>query len=110
MDYPVTPPQSLLKKWLEEAMEQELVAYALAEYIATKAARWGADQELEACCSFLDEELGAELSRAAGSDCLRHARRPKPPSLKQQALSLLPDRPGGIAMKFTLHPDDIELL
>jgi hypothetical protein len=47
--------------------------------VATKAARWGADQELEACCQ--------ELPGLA--NFLRAARRPKPPSLKDQALQRL---------------------
>jgi hypothetical protein len=50
---------------------------------ATYAARWGADQELEACCEWLSvpcPSYGREL---------RNARRPKPPSLKEQALEAL---------------------
>jgi hypothetical protein len=53
--------------------------------LATQSAQWGADQELEACCEWLvnalhDREMGAEL---------RAARRPKPPSDKEQALAAL---------------------
>ena len=44
----------------------------------------GADQELEACCS----EIGFIGNRAT-ADSLRSLRRPKPPSLKEQALALL---------------------
>jgi hypothetical protein len=44
-----------------------------------RAARWGADQELEACCG--------ELPYFATE--LRRCRRPKPPSLKEQALEAL---------------------
>jgi hypothetical protein len=47
--------------------------------VATKAARWGADQELEACCQ--------ELPGLA--NFLRAARRPKQPTLKEQALQRL---------------------
>ena len=59
-------------------------AYEL--FIAHQAARWGSDQELEACI---------ELLKADGYKCLagdlRTARRPKPPSLKEQALAILDD-------------------
>jgi hypothetical protein len=51
------------------------------------AAQWGADQELEACLRLVEIEVcdGAyELSRY-----IRAARRPKPPSLKEQALKSL---------------------
>ena len=49
-----------------------------------RAAQWGADQELEACCERLYSRC---LIR--GADELRAARRPKPPSLKEQALTAL---------------------
>ena len=51
--------------------------------IATQAAQWGADQELDACCTAIDEVPGGW----ADSRHLRHVRRPKPPSLKKQALA-----------------------
>jgi hypothetical protein len=50
---------------------------------ATQAARWGADQELEACCSQL------AYWGVHGYNKLYEARRPKPPSLKEQALQIL---------------------
>jgi hypothetical protein len=49
--------------------------------VARQAAQWGADQELEACCEVLDN-----LNDGFWSEKLRAARRPKPPSLKEQAL------------------------
>jgi hypothetical protein len=56
--------------------------------VATQAARWGADQELEACCEWLDTEK--ILTKDGGYiRKLRDARRPKPPSLKEQALEAL---------------------
>ena len=55
------------------------------DYIAANSAQWGADQELEACCAWIGP-LGIK-----GGDTLRRARRPKPPSLKQQALEILDD-------------------
>jgi hypothetical protein len=52
-------------------------------------ARWGADQELEACCKWLVNALSEDPQEV--SQELRTARRPKPPSLKEQALGLLND-------------------
>lgn len=51
--------------------------------IARRAAQWGADQELEACCELLD------INGCASKwiDMLRATRRPKPPSLKEEALA-----------------------
>jgi hypothetical protein len=67
--------------------------------IATQAAQWGADQELEACCEWLKE--GWDEIRA---DKLRAARRPKTPSLKEQAM----DELDGIAAVFRMsHGGDL---
>jgi hypothetical protein len=59
---------------------QQLTVVSLQSYIATQAAQWGADQELEACCKWL-----SFYSAASDARDLRIARRPKPPSLKEQA-------------------------
>ena len=49
--------------------------------LARHAARWGADYELEACCEWLKTEGHEHEHEALFAD-----RRPKPPSLKEQAL------------------------
>ena len=80
--HPITPPPELVAKlWREASAGRDdapigeifnhgvLLAYAA-----------GADQELEACCEWLDSKGSPNASR------LRTARRPKPPSLKEQAL------------------------
>ena len=56
--------------------------------LATKAAQWGADQELEACCSIAltDPVCGTKHQRSMLVKHIRERRRPKPPSLKQVAL------------------------
>jgi hypothetical protein len=51
--------------------------------ICTAAAQWGADQELEACCEYLVRCAQWEFEDVAE---LCAARRPKQPSLKEQAL------------------------
>jgi hypothetical protein len=57
------------------------------QFIATRFAQWGADQELEACCEWVTKDW-TDIEIA---DMLRSARRPKPPSLKEQALEALKD-------------------
>ena len=76
-EHPITPPPELIRKWSEEAANAPM---ADQRYIATQAARWGADQELEACCHLLRQQ-GFDVV-----DDLRATRRPKPPSLKERAL------------------------
>jgi hypothetical protein len=76
-DHPITPPPELVRQWDSEAVSAKM-PWQL--YIATQAARWGADQELEACCAWLNEQRWTALSIH-----LRAFRRPKP-SLGEQAL------------------------
>jgi hypothetical protein len=92
--HPITPPPKLVREWLGtyfgttiagEVSEVELA-------LATQAARWGADQELEACCEWMrDAHFGLSLNTSAYQ--LRAARRPKPPTLKEQALEALETMP-----------------
>jgi hypothetical protein len=58
------------------------------QYVSEKATQWGADQELEACLAEV-----SFLNSQALADRVRAARRPKPPSLKEQALVVLDDIP-----------------
>jgi hypothetical protein len=81
-DHPITPPPALLQQWTDEYIKDK-PACSAPEFIATRAAQWGADQELEACCGLLVQQ-GFDLV-----DYLHAARRPKPPSLKEQALTEL---------------------
>jgi hypothetical protein len=55
------------------------------EDLATRAAQWGADQELEACC----EWVNSFQNKFVHAHDLRLVRRPKQPSLKEQALGAL---------------------
>ena len=77
--HPTTPPPELVNQWLKERLLLDPLPFAH-HYLATRAAQWGADVELEACCEWLKLE-GHEHEHAE----LREARRPKPPSLKEQA-------------------------
>lgn len=79
----IYPPDHLLRKWesliIDEEQNVDVVLY--------EAFQAGADQELEACCEWVsqfnyDDYSYQERLRAA-------RRRPKPPSLKQQALEEL---------------------
>jgi hypothetical protein len=92
-DHPITPPPELVKQWKRTAPHQSN-EHEHYHYITLCAAQWGADQELEACRM---EVLAGEgvfhieetSDRVCLADDLCAARRPKPPSLKKQALALL---------------------
>jgi len=86
-NHPITPPRKLQDQWFDEAQELDNISshYVPSRYyIATQAARWGADQELDACCAEVEQMFCWGSSRD-----LRTIRRPKPPSLKEQALEAL---------------------
>ena len=70
---------------------------------ATELAQQIADQELEACCEWLNGGSKIDYDTAA---LLRAARRPKPPSLKEQAMCALID---GIARGGN-DPSDIDTI
>jgi hypothetical protein len=53
-----------------------------------KAYQAGADQELEACCEWVEKTIPSWAPNTLNEQ-LRAARRPKPPSLKEQALEML---------------------
>jgi hypothetical protein len=98
--HPITPPPERVEPsnthlcqlfdGLEHCFSKESQRDYLRQWIrdwttdkVNRAAQWGADQELEACCEWLSvpcPSYGREL---------RNARRPKPPSLKEQALQAL---------------------
>ena len=86
--HPITPPPELVQQWIESTRSDDCIgAYPadLEQQICVLAAQYGADQELEACCEWVGAVEGKYGPR------LRLARRPKPPSLKEQALALIDD-------------------
>jgi hypothetical protein len=95
--HPITPPPELVKQWLAEpeyvsGWNGKCTMISVTDHrlsnICAKAAQWGADHELEACCEWLVSEGWFKYEHEAVED-LRTARRPKPPSLKEQALALV---------------------
>jgi hypothetical protein len=88
--HPVTPPPELVRHW--SRFQGDTDPEALWFRIANEAAQWGADRELEACCKVL------EVSDRNAREFLYAARRPNPPSLKEQALEEL----DGIAAVFRM--------
>jgi hypothetical protein len=80
--HPITPPPELVQAWFDEAVTASKM-FEVKMKFATFAARWGADQELEACCEWLDK------STVGMAELLYTARRPKPPTLNSIALQML---------------------
>jgi hypothetical protein len=79
-EHPITPPPELVEQWAHLPADWNTVASLIVQ--------WGADAELEACCEWLDQKV-LLLHQSDVVPALRAARRPKPPSLKEQALQAL---------------------
>jgi hypothetical protein len=98
-NHPITPPPELVEQWrnLPEYVSQLRTMFTVTitteklQHIATQAARWGSDQELEACCEWLGDApvVYNDNGDLHPGSYLRDARRPKSPSLKEQALDIL---------------------
>jgi len=80
----MTPPPELVREWASEWMEIRKVNRD--NFMAAKAAQWGADAELDACVKWVEANAPGYFKT---HELLRAARRPKPPSLKEQALETL---------------------
>jgi len=88
-NHPITPPPELVQQWNTEGRHQDYCT--LTESIAARAAQWGADQELLACGNYLKQCAAWEEEDVTE---FYDYRRPKPPSLKEQALQALRHAPG----------------
>ena len=74
-----TPPLELVEQWADMlSLRSEYAVFSLA-------IQWGADQELKACCDTLQRHAHWDLAVFE----LMADRRPKPPSLKEQAIAEL---------------------
>jgi len=83
-EHPITPPPELVKQWEGTAYNAAPIPYT--HHIARCAARWGADQELNACCEWIYKLMDRGLEWSMD---LRTSRRPTLSNLKEQALSEL---------------------
>jgi hypothetical protein len=117
MTDPITPPPELVQQWASEWMRSE-AAWEAAwpvcrdNFMAARAAQWGADQELKACRMEIIDGAGVFYIDET-SDRVRLAediwtdRRPNPPSLKEQALAVLTQYMTG---KTILTKDSVEII
>jgi hypothetical protein len=86
--HPITPPPELVDEWRRapeytdglKKLTMAAITVDRLQYIATKAAQWGADQELKECSALMDKW-------GLNGPGLFECRRPKPPSLRELALA-----------------------
>lgn len=99
--HPVVPGPELLQKWYDDKTDYftDMV----------RAAQWGADQELEACCGWLVAKQWLSASGACLLN-LRTDRRPRPLSLKEQALAVLEEEPEDAKELIVFDTDQVNLI
>jgi len=90
-DHPITPPPELVQQLCDSAaLSRSFKNISIREVdvlLILEAFQAGADQELDACCEwFVRDWTDIETTNK-----LRAARRPKPPTLKEQAIKDLDD-------------------
>jgi hypothetical protein len=84
---PITPPPELVQEWAKIQPVHQAVADHW-QHIATRAAQWGSDQELEACCEYVYERFKVTTAACIAQE-LRAARRPQPQTLNSIAMQML---------------------
>jgi hypothetical protein len=84
--HPMLPTNTLLNNWESDWLNER----ENFDMLLIQAYQAGADAELDACCEWLVAEPWFKYEHEAVED-LRAARRPKPKSLKEQALIALDD-------------------
>jgi len=92
MTNPITPPPELVQQWGHDAnllgVPHNDENWAYEQHIATRAAQWGADQELLACGNYLKQCAAWEEEDVIE---FYNYRRPKPPSLKERLSKAIVD-------------------
>jgi hypothetical protein len=102
--HPITLPPELVQQWDTEGRHQDYCT--VTEYVAYHAAQWSADQELLACGNYLKK--CAQWEEEDVTEFYNY-RRPKPPSLKEQALELA--KPAGTDGAYvTFGPEELALI
>jgi len=79
------PPFELIQQWVIE-IDYDECNWLYEINIANRAAQWGANEELEACCEYLRSSAAWEPEDV--QELFDHCR-PKPPSLNDMALKML---------------------
>jgi len=108
-DHLITPPPELVQQLCDSAaLSRSFKNISIKEVdvlLILEAFQAGADQELDACCEwFANEGYGTAPDR------IRMHRRPKPPSLKEQALKALEPIERSASAPVTTNKESLALI
>ena len=104
--HPITPPPELRRLWAQQAQRMDpWDSVAWLQHVSTQAARWGADQQLNADCEWLYRRC-----LISGAEELRAAMRPKPPSLAEQGQRILVENGATLDGRVELDHEDVSII
>jgi hypothetical protein len=109
--YSSTPPRELMEQWASEKCYDER-DWLYEFHIATRAAQWGADRQLAEDAEWLDHNALNEphLKIIPMGESLKEAMRPKPTSLKEQALAVLEEEPEDAKELIVFDTDQVKII
>ena len=89
--HPIIPPLALIDQWWDEAKQNAKYDEPIGPLVATKAAQWGADQQLAEDAKWLDQHAldAPHLKITPVGESLIEAMRSKPLTLNSIALQML---------------------
>lgn len=80
-NHPITPPPGMVNEWVR------MLEFLPDKQVFSLAAQWGADTQLQMDADWVTMQTSNQMS----AEHLKAEMRPKPPSLKEQALLVLED-------------------
>jgi hypothetical protein len=112
MTQPITPPPELVSKWCYEDGEEIKSSPRWFFSVCAKAAQWGADQQLLKDAKWLDQNALNEshLKITPIGESLIEVMRPRPLSLKEQALAALDTEPEDAKELIVFDTDQVNII
>ena len=110
--HPITPPPELVQQWCYEDGEEIKSSPRWFVSVCAKAAQWGADQQLLKDAKWLDQNALNEshLKITPIGESLIEVMRPRPLSLKEQALAALDTEPEDAKELIVFDTDQVNII
>jgi len=111
-EHPITPPSELVEQWADEFYSAPIAQGDALLDLAARAAQWGADQQLLKDAKWLDHNALNEshLRIIPVGESLIEAMRPRPLSLKEQALAALETEPEDAKELIVFDADQVNII
>jgi len=110
--HPITPQPELVQQWVDTYFGGRISQSNFHVDLATQAAQWGADQQLLKDAKWLDQNALNEshLKIIPIGESLIEVMRPRPLSLKEQALAALDTEPEDAKELIVFDTDQVNII